>query len=107
MSAVAVQMEVEEGANATVTELLAALLEEEELGLPRATQEILREGVISVSSAKGWTQSIKSTLGRSDSKHYLLDSYVIRLHQFTLKSRFAEPIEMNLSLKYLDDFSSP
>ena len=72
MSAVAVQMEVEEGANATVTELLAALLEEEELGLPRATQEILREGVISFSSAKSWTQSIKSnTLGRSDTKHYL------------------------------------
>ena len=60
MSAVAVQMEVEEGANATVTELLAALLEEEELGLPRATQEILREGVISLSSANGWTQSRKS-----------------------------------------------
>ena len=30
MSAVAVQMEVEEGANATVTELLTALLEEED-----------------------------------------------------------------------------
>jgi len=41
MSAVAVQMEVEEGANATVTDLVSSLLEEEELGLPRATQEIL------------------------------------------------------------------
>ena len=41
MSAVAVQMEVEEGANATVTDLVTSLLEEEELGLPRATQDIL------------------------------------------------------------------
>merc|ERR1719500_496216 len=41
MSAVAVQMEVEEGANATVTDLVSSLLEEEELGLPRATQDIL------------------------------------------------------------------
>ena len=38
MSAVAVQMEVEEGANATVTDLIASLLEEEELALPRGTQ---------------------------------------------------------------------
>jgi len=41
MSAVAIQMEVEEGANATVTDLVSSLLEEEELGLPRATQDIL------------------------------------------------------------------
>ena len=47
MSAVAVQMEVEEGANATVTELLTALLEEEELGLPRVTQEVLTLWMIS------------------------------------------------------------
>ena len=33
-----VQMEVEEGANSTVTDLLSSLLEEEELGLPRVTQ---------------------------------------------------------------------
>ena len=47
MSAVAVQMEVEEGANATVTELLTSLLEEEELGLPRVTQEVLTLWMIS------------------------------------------------------------
>jgi len=41
MSAVAVQMEVEEGANATVTDLIASLLEEEELALPRVTSDIL------------------------------------------------------------------
>ena len=40
MSAVAVQMEVEEGANATVTDLIASLLEEEELALPRITSDI-------------------------------------------------------------------
>ncbi len=38
MSAVAVQMEVEEGANATVTDLITAMVGEEELGLPRNTQ---------------------------------------------------------------------
>jgi hypothetical protein len=38
MSAVAVQMEVEEGANATVTDLITAMAGEEELGLPRNTQ---------------------------------------------------------------------
>ncbi len=38
MSAVAVKMEVEEGANATVTDLITAMVGEEELGLPRNTQ---------------------------------------------------------------------
>ncbi len=38
MSAVAVQMEVEEGANATVTDLITAMAGEEELELPRNTQ---------------------------------------------------------------------
>jgi len=41
MSAVAVQMEVEEGANATVTDLINSLLEEEELALPRVTSDVL------------------------------------------------------------------
>jgi hypothetical protein len=41
MSAVAVQMEVEEGANATVTDLINAMLGEEELGLPRNTQVLV------------------------------------------------------------------
>ena len=41
MSAVAVQMEVEEGANATVTDLITAMVGEEELGLPRNTQVFL------------------------------------------------------------------
>lgn len=47
MSAVAVQMEVEEGANATVTDLLSSLLEEEELALPRVTQDILSMWMVS------------------------------------------------------------
>ena len=47
MSAVAVQMEVEEGANATVTDLLSSLLEEEELGLPRVTQDVLSLWMVS------------------------------------------------------------
>ena len=47
MSAVAVQMEVEEGANATVTDLLGSLMEEEELGLPRVTQEVLSMWMVS------------------------------------------------------------
>ena len=35
MSAVAVQMEIEEGANSTVTDILNSLVGEEELALPR------------------------------------------------------------------------
>lgn len=34
--------QVEEGANATVTDLVTSLLEEEELGLPRSTAEVPR-----------------------------------------------------------------
>ena len=47
MSAVAVQMEVEEGANATVTDLVGSLMEEEELGLPRVTQDVLSMWMVS------------------------------------------------------------
>ena len=40
MSAVGVKMEVEEGASATVAELVNTLLDEDELGLPRNNQHI-------------------------------------------------------------------
>ena len=35
MSAVAIQMEMEEGANSTVTDILTSLIGEEELAIPR------------------------------------------------------------------------
>ena len=38
MSAVGVKMEVEEGASATVVELINTLMDEDELGLPRNQQ---------------------------------------------------------------------
>ena len=38
MSSTAVQMEIEEGANSTVTDIINSLLGEEELGLPRSGQ---------------------------------------------------------------------
>ena len=37
MSAIGIKMEVEEGASATVNELILALVDEEELNLPRQT----------------------------------------------------------------------
>ena len=37
MSAIGIKMEVEEGASATVSELILALVDEEELNLPRQT----------------------------------------------------------------------
>ena len=37
MSAIGIKMEVEEGASATVSELIVALVDEEELNLPRQT----------------------------------------------------------------------
>jgi hypothetical protein len=54
MSAVAVQMEVEEGANATVTDLITAMVGEEELGLPRNTQvqHLLLNVLVLIASAK-------------------------------------------------------
>ena len=41
-------LQVEEGANATVTDLVTSLLEEEELGLPRATAEVRKNSMFLV-----------------------------------------------------------
>jgi len=47
MSAVAVQMEIEEGANSTVTDILNSLVGEEELALPRTGSEMLSLWMVS------------------------------------------------------------